>query len=778
MEGEWYKCNGSNSCYLLICPAATYSFVPVNGNAITCVLTSNATCTTGNPATSNTVTMTVNPLLPVSVSIAASANPVCAGTSVTYAATPVNGGSTPSFQWKVNGTSVTGATAATYSFVPVNGNAITCVLTSNATCTTGNPATSNTVTMTVNPLLPVSVSIAASANPVCAGTSVTYSATAVNGGSTPSFQWKVNGTSVTGATTSSYSFIPASGNAVSCTLTSNATCTTGNPATSNTITMTVNPLLPVSVSIAASANPVCAGTSVTFSATPVNGGTTPSFQWKVNGTSVTGATTSSYSFIPASGNAVSCTLTSNATCTTGNPATSNSITMMVNPVLPVSVSITASANPVCAGTSVTFSATPVNGGTTPSFQWKVNGTSVTGATTSSYSFIPASGNAVSCALTSNINCTSGNPATSNSITMMINPLRPVSISITASANPVCAGTSVTFSATPVNGGTTPSFQWKVNGTNITGATTSSYSFIPASGNAVSCSLTSNINCTSGNPATSNTITMMVNPVLPVSISIAASANPVLAGTSVTFTATPVNGGTSPGYQWKVGGTNVTGATNASYAFIPVNGNTITCLLLSNATCTTGNPATSNSVTMSVTTVAATLVLQNLNVTGTQCFNATQTITVAGGSTTFTVQSGGSATMIAGLRISYLPGTAVKSGGYMHGYITTTGQYCGTMAPSLATVVEGEETIAISPQQSFFRVYPNPTTGLFVVDLSGQDPSENIRVKIYSMTGEKIMTTDFTGEGKHELSLSGRPAGIYLIHVVSGQNAGTTRIIKK
>ncbi|MCX6268716.1 MAG: hypothetical protein NTW16_15415 [Bacteroidetes bacterium] len=73
----------------------------------------------------------------------------------------------------MNGNNVSGATNSTYSYVPTNGNTIACILTSSLPCTTGSPATSNTITMTVNNYFNVSVSIAASANPVCAGVSVT-----------------------------------------------------------------------------------------------------------------------------------------------------------------------------------------------------------------------------------------------------------------------------------------------------------------------------------------------------------------------------------------------------------------------------------------------------------------------------------------------------------------------------------------------------------------------------------------------------------------------------
>ena len=198
-------------------------------------------------------------------------------------------------------------------------------------------------------------------------------------------------------------------------------------------------MLPVSVSVTPSVNPVCLGSSVTFTASPVNGGATPAYQWKVNGSAVSGATNATYSYAPAGSDQVSCILTSNASCITGNPATSNTVTMSATTPSPVSISVAASANPVCVGSSVTFTATPANGGTTPRYQWKVNGSNVTGATNVSYSFIPANGTTVACILTSNLTCVSGNPATSNIITMTVNSQQPVGISISASANAVCQG---------------------------------------------------------------------------------------------------------------------------------------------------------------------------------------------------------------------------------------------------------------------------------------------------------------------------------------------------
>ncbi len=583
---QW-KVNGSNAGS----NSATYNYAPANGDAVSCVLTSNATCPISNPATSNTVTLVVNPVLNADISISPSVNNICAGTFVTFTASTTNGGTTPVYQWKVNGSNV-GSNSVSFSYTPANNDVVTCVLTSNAICVSGSPATSNTVTMVVNPVLNAGISISPSANNICAGTSLTYTASTTNGGSTPAYQWRVNGSNV-GSNNASFNYTPANNDVVTCVLTSNATCINGSPATSNTVTMVVNPLLNAGISISPSANDICAGTTVTYTASLTNGGSTPAYQWKVNGSNV-GSNSTTYSYMPSDDDVIICVLTSNATCVSGSPATSNGVTMVVNPVLAASISISPSANNICEGTSVTFTATPTNGGSTPGYQWKVNGSNV-GSNSSAYTYTPANNDVVTCILTSNATCIGGSSVTSSAVTMVVNSTLEVGVTISVSANPVCEGTSVTFTATPTNGGAIPGFQWSVNGTNA-GNNSNTFTYTPDNRDVIVCVLTSNASCVSGSSATSNQITLVVNPILPVSVSIAASANSICSGTSVTYSASPVNGGTSPVYQWKVNGNNV-GTNSSSFTYIPANDEAITCVLTSNATCISGNPTTSNQITM-------------------------------------------------------------------------------------------------------------------------------------------------------------------------------------
>jgi hypothetical protein len=520
---------------------STYTYTPNNGDAITCVLASSDPCVTNSPVTSAAITMTVSNSLPISVSIAVSANPVCSATPVTFTATPT-GATNYTYQWQLSGVPIAGATNSTYTYTPNNGDAITCVLASSDPCVTNSPVTSSAITMTVSNSLSIIVSIAVSANPVCSATPVTFTTTPT-GATNYSYQWQLSGVPIAGATNSTYTYTPNNGDAITCVLASSDPCVTNSPVTSAAITMTVSNSLPISVSIAVSANPVCSATPVTFTATPT-GATNYTYQWQLSGVPIAGATNSTYTYTPNNGDAITCVLASSDPCVTNSPVTSSAITMTVSALLPVSVSITASANPVCAGTPVTFTASPTNGGLTPSYQWQVNGLNQ-GTNSNSFTYTPGNNDQVTVILTSNTTCATGSPATSNTITMTVINSLSISVSIVVSANPVCSATPVTFTATPTNGGTTPAYQWQVNAINVPGATNPTYTYTPANGDVVTCILTSNATCATGNPATSNQITITVDSSLPVSVSIVASANPVCSATPVTFTATPTNGGTTP-----------------------------------------------------------------------------------------------------------------------------------------------------------------------------------------------------------------------------------------
>src|SRR6202007_683604 len=138
------------------------------------------------------------------VTIAASATSICAGGSVTFTATPVNGGTAPVYQWQINGVDVAGQTAATFTSTTLNNNdVVTVIMTSNDPCATPATATSNSIPVTVNTVVPA-VTITSTTTSICAGGSVTFTATPTNGGAAPTYQWQVNGVNVAGQTAATF----------------------------------------------------------------------------------------------------------------------------------------------------------------------------------------------------------------------------------------------------------------------------------------------------------------------------------------------------------------------------------------------------------------------------------------------------------------------------------------------------------------------------------------------------------------------------------------------
>lgn len=184
-----------------------------------------------------------------------------------------------------------------------------------------------------------------------------------------------------------------------------------------------------------------------------------------------------------------------------------------------------------------------------------------------------------------------------SFNITVYPILPVSVSIVAGSNNICPGTAVSFTATPVNGGPNSVYQWMVNGLNV-GTNNPVFTYTPVDGDTVKCQLLSDAICPSGNPALSNSVKMKVYSNLPANVSISASTNDVCPGESVTFTAVPFNEGFAPVYQWFVNGVKV-GTNQPVFTYNPVNGDVVTCQLVSSNSCSSNGVVMSNQIIMVV-----------------------------------------------------------------------------------------------------------------------------------------------------------------------------------
>lgn len=574
-----------------------------NGDVVQVILTSNFSCVTSPTANSNTINMSVTAPSVPSVSISQSpASPVCAGDNVIFTAVPVLGGATPSYQWKKNVVNVGSNSNVFASSTLSNGDNISVVMTSNSPCATTATANSNIIIVTVQPVVAAGVSIVSDPFPVCFGTAVNFTATPVNGGTTPFYQWQVNGVSMGTNSSTFVSGTLANGNSVRVQITSNERCVSPSSAFSNTIVAVISPLVTPSVIISAvPATPVCPGDNVVFTAVSTNGGVSPNYQWKVNGVNV-GTNTAVFSTTALSNNdAVEVEMTSNISCPSPASVNSNRIVVSVNPALTPTVTIAANpSTPICDGTPVVFHSVSINGGASPNYQWLINGmpagTNADSLTSSALQDLDS----VTVVLTSNALCAQPAKDTSNIIGMTVFPNVTPAITITQNpAGPVCVGSNVVFTAVPLAGGTAPVYQWSVNGIS-TGTNQDTFtSNTLQTGDTVQVQLISNANCLLAPSASSNLLIMVVKPLLTPAVSITSTNDTICPAENVTFIALPINPGSSPVYEWTV---NAISAGTNSDTFITTtlnNGDNIKVGMTTSELCYTTQIAFSNVKTITV-----------------------------------------------------------------------------------------------------------------------------------------------------------------------------------
>lgn len=203
-----------------------------------------------------------------------------------------------------------------------------------------------------------------------------------------------------------------------------------------------------------------------------------------------------------------------------------------------------------------------------------------------------------------------NASGTGSATQVITVLPNVTPSVLISPdiiNPVCAGSQVTFTAVTNNGGTAPIYQWQLNGSNVgTGISTYTNNTLN-NGDVVSVLMTSNATCAFPS-GVSSSYTVQTTPKVTPTVTVTPNNPSICTGSSVTFTATPTNGGGAPSYQWVLNGGN-TGSNSSTFTLANVaGGELVSVILTSTYSCVTTATANSNTVTVTaipVPTVAVT-----------------------------------------------------------------------------------------------------------------------------------------------------------------------------
>ena len=262
---------------------------------------------------------------------------------------------------------------------------------------------------------------------------------------------------------------------------------------------------------------------------------------------------------------------------------------LINQIIQGTDTISVTNVTICAGDSATLTAA-VNGGIPVWYNSQTGGSGIgIGAITTSALFADATYYVGSC------------PGTYRMPAVVTVLPSVVSVSITTnSTGAICPGIPVTFTASAANGGTSPVYQWFVNGINA-GTNSATYtSATLANNDTVICSMTSNSICASGATALSNVIVITITPNLNSSLSITSwPSGPTCAGTLVTYTATPLNGGLSPSYQWQVNGINVGSNSAVFTSSTLVDGDSVYCILTSNAICLISALVASNAIVLAV-----------------------------------------------------------------------------------------------------------------------------------------------------------------------------------
>ena len=252
---------------------------------------------------------------------------------------------------------------------------------------------------------------------------------------------------------------------------------------------------------------------------------------------------------------------------------------------------------------------------------------------------------------------------------------------------------------------------------------------------------------------SGVFTLQSTPLVAVTMNVIPSNN-ICGNDAVIFAASPTNGGTTPQYQWKLNGANVSTNSFRYQTTALKDGDVVYVEMVSNAVCATSTPSVSTPVNMIITTIekpvifAIDSILASSATTGNQWYK--------------------NGVAIQGETNQYY--TTNQRGFYT---VTITRNGCSNTS-DIFQYNPTTDTKEFSTIEQQIKVFPNPTFGQVTVELKDL-PLENTEIHIFNTLGQFIAKKKAENE-QVILDFSNLAAGIYYLKVKTMKGEATKKVI--
>lgn len=238
------------------------------------------TCTNDTTVIDSIEIKTLDSVLP-EVTISVDQNDICeTELPLTFTITsPINGGSTPTYQWLVDGIAVTGETNTTFSSSTLtNGAQVSVEMTSSLACVQQSTVGSNVINAVITNTTNVNLNATPDETVYCEGEEITINATSTGAGV---YSWLINGELIINSTAIFVNDTLVSTDEVTVQFVSDDKCP--DQATSTFDLGDLN-IVPTNVTIVKTHEEWCTGKTQGYEVIDsTNGGNDPLFTWYVNG---------------------------------------------------------------------------------------------------------------------------------------------------------------------------------------------------------------------------------------------------------------------------------------------------------------------------------------------------------------------------------------------------------------------------------------------------------------------------------------------------------------